>query len=74
MLIAMDDGLDLNNIINHVIEDLNNPIPNEVQNYRRYRKPRNENYFEITIPSYSNIQFLEHFRMSRYTFEVCIFM
>lgn len=31
---------------------------------------RNENYFEQTISNYSNIQFREHFRMSRETFNV----
>ncbi|CAG9841114.1 unnamed protein product [Diabrotica balteata] len=33
---------------------------------------RNENYYEVTIPNYSDTQFQEHFRMSRETFEVLL--
>lgn len=37
---------------------------------QRPRIVRNENYFEVTIPTYSDVQFREHFRMSRQTFQV----
>lgn len=33
---------------------------------------RNRNYYEVIIPNYTDVQFCEHFRMSRQTFEVCI--
>ncbi|KAJ8915397.1 hypothetical protein NQ315_008285 [Exocentrus adspersus] len=32
---------------------------------QRPEQVRNENYFEETIPAYTDIQFYEHFRMSR---------
>ncbi|XP_050516550.1 uncharacterized protein LOC126891420 [Diabrotica virgifera virgifera] len=38
----------------------------------RRRVVRNENYFEHTIPRYSDIQFREHFRMSRATFQILL--
>lgn len=61
LLIALDEGLDFINIIHNVAEDLVNPIPH-YENRRRNAKPRNENYFEVTILRYTDIQFLEHFR------------
>lgn len=70
LFIIMDEDLDLNNIVNNVVEDLGHPIP--IEDGRRNVKPRNENYFELIIPQYTDIQFIEHFRMSRRTFEVCI--
>jgi len=72
LLFILDEDLDLNNIVNNVIEDLGHPLPNIENDERRNVRPRNENYFEVTIPQYTDIQFLEHFRMSRGTFEVCI--
>lgn len=66
----MDEELDVNDIINIVAENLVHPLPNE-ENRRRNERPRNQNYFEVTIPRYTDVQFLEHFRMSRGTFEVC---
>uniref|UniRef100_A0A6P7GYD1 Uncharacterized protein LOC114344493 n=1 Tax=Diabrotica virgifera virgifera TaxID=50390 RepID=A0A6P7GYD1_DIAVI len=36
----------------------------------RRDKTHNENYYEETIPNYTNTQFQEHFRMSREKFEV----
>lgn len=30
---------------------------------------RNENYYEITIPRYTDTQFREHFRLTRHTFQ-----
>lgn len=74
ILIARDEGLNLNNIIENVIEreDLGQPIPYNIENRRRNARPKNENYFEVIIPRYTDIQFIEHFRMSRRTFEVSI--
>lgn len=70
ILIALEEGLDLNNIIQNVIEGLGHPMLYNIENRRRSVRPRNENYFERTIPRYTDIQFIEHFRMSRRTFEV----
>lgn len=72
LLFMMDEDFDLNNIVNNVVQDLGHPLPNIENNGRRNVRPRNENYYEVTIPQYTDIQFLEHFRMSRGTFEVCI--
>lgn len=68
----MDEELDVNDIINIVAENLVHPLPNE-ENRRRNERPRNQNYFEVTIPRYTDVQFLEHFRMSRGTFVVIYF-
>jgi len=70
-LIAIDDGLEINNIVNLVGENLGYPLPDDA-NRRRNERPRNQNYFEVTIPRYTDVQFFEHFRMSRGSFEVCI--
>jgi len=70
LLFIMDEDLDLNNIVNNiVIEDLGHPLP-YIEDRRRNVRPRNENYYELTIPQYTDIQFMEHFRMSRRTFQV----
>ncbi|XP_011164982.1 putative nuclease HARBI1 [Solenopsis invicta] len=39
---------------------------------QRNERPKNENYFEGVIPRYTDIQFAEHFRMSRITFEALL--
>lgn len=72
LLFLMDEGLDLNDIVNNVVEDLGHPIPHIENENRRNVRPRNENYYEATVPQYTDIHFEEHFRMSRRTFEVCI--
>jgi len=74
LFVAMDGDLDLNNIVQYVMQDLGNEICDNIENRRRNAKPRNENYFEVIIPRYTDVQFIEHFRMSRRTFEVCIFI
>jgi len=57
------------------MQDLGNEIcDNIIENRKRNAKPQNENYFEIIIPRYTDVQFIEHFRMSQRTFEVCIFI
>lgn len=63
---------DLNiNIVGHMAENLAVPLPLlRIEN--RPRKVRNENYFENIVPEYSDVQFFEHFRMSRETAEVSI--
>ena len=73
VLFIMDDDLDvIHNIANVVIEELNHELADDLRIRRRNERPRNENYFEITIPRYTDIHFIEHFRMSQGTFEVHI--
>lgn len=72
-ILWMDEDMDLINLINIVVEDLVHPLPgNPLEIRERNNKARNENYFEITIPRYNDVQFIEHFRMSRETFQVCV--
>lgn len=70
---VFDDGLDINQVLG-AVEVLAQPL--EVVNFdivdRRFVH-RNERYYEETIPRYDDISFLEHFRMSRRTFEVRTF-
>jgi len=56
----MDVDLNLNNIVQYVMQDLGNEIC-DIEYRRRNAKPRNENYFEIIIPRYTDVQFIEHF-------------
>jgi len=68
LLFIMNEDLDLNNIVNNImIEDLGHPIP-YIEDRRR--NVSNENYYELTIPQYTDIQFIDHFRMSRRTFQI----
>lgn len=68
--IFFEDGIDLN-IVGYMAENLAAPLPLlRIEN--RPRRVRNENYFENIVPNYSDIQFFEHFRMSRETAEVSI--
>ncbi|XP_018403340.1 PREDICTED: putative nuclease HARBI1 [Cyphomyrmex costatus] len=69
ILIAIDDDLNINDIINNIAEDLGQPQLFDDLEVRRNERPRNENYYELIIPRYTDIQFIEHFRMSRCTFE-----
>lgn len=68
----IDDGLDVNiirNIVHLII-----PLPEIEMLHGRKRGPeksRNAEYYQVTIPSYTDLQFKEHFRMSPITFEVC---
>lgn len=68
IFIAMDEGVN-SNVLNNIRQDLRNEIPGHEN-----RRPQNENYFEITIPRYTDIQFIEHFRMLRNTFQVYTFI
>ncbi|XP_050497556.1 putative nuclease HARBI1 [Diabrotica virgifera virgifera] len=54
-------------VINEVI-DLAQP-PQNIIPEERQQVTRNEQYYEYTIPRYTNDAFREHFRMSRVTFE-----
>lgn len=69
---AFDDGLDPN-IMQHIVQ-LVEPLPQleEILNRRRGDRLRNREYFEITIPRYTDDQFQQHFRMTRNTFEVSV--
>lgn len=65
-LMLQDAGMNFNNVLN-VIEELAQPLPDEI-----IERPnvRNRNYYETIIPHYTDIQFKEHFRMSRASFGV----
>ncbi|KAK9687319.1 DDE superfamily endonuclease [Popillia japonica] len=63
-----DNGINVAAIINAAL-NLNRPN-NQIE--ERERVVRNENYFEVTIPNYSDLQFREHFRMSRQTFQALL--
>lgn len=69
-LIAIDESININNVVNIVVENVGHALPGDIIR-RRNRRTRNENYFEITTPRYTDLQFVEHFRMSRGTFQVC---
>jgi len=73
LLIAVDD-VDMRvmrrNILQFIANELNEPpVYDFLRNGRRIRS-KNENYYEIIIPRYTDPLFKEHFRMSRVTFEV----
>lgn len=65
---ALDNGLNMN-LIRLIAEDVGRPLPNYLD-VQREPKARNENYYEETIPRYTNDLFIEHFRMSRASCEV----
>ncbi|XP_012270290.1 protein ANTAGONIST OF LIKE HETEROCHROMATIN PROTEIN 1 [Orussus abietinus] len=70
LLFIGSDDVPANPMIRHVeqiINELVDPIPDilNVRGYKRTLKERNNEYFETTIPSYTDIQFKEHFRMTR---------
>lgn len=72
-----DDELNINmnmNIIRNIVDNVIQPLPenNLHARQRQAAKVRNAEYFELTIPMYTDDQFGEHFRMSRITFEVRI--
>ncbi|XP_067208395.1 uncharacterized protein [Linepithema humile] len=69
LIMLMDDDLDiLHFIMNIIIEELDHELA-DLRIRRRNERVRNKNYFEITIPRYTDIHFIEHFRMSRRTFQ-----
>lgn len=64
IILTIGPNLDINDIVHNLVQDLGHPIP-YIENRRRNVRPRNENYYELTIPRYTDVQFIEHFRMSR---------
>lgn len=71
-----DDGLNMN-IVGNIIDNLIQLLPeidNLIHAQRQEVKTRNAEYFELTIPTYTDDQFKEHFRMTRITFEVRILL
>lgn len=79
LLIGADDadirGIQIRrNIIHFIANELDEPLQNDLlQNECRMRS-KNENYYEIIVPRYTDPLFKEHFRMSRITFEVYKFV
>jgi len=73
LLMATDDvrGIEIRrNIIHFIANELNEPLQNDFLRNERKIRPKNENYYKIIIPRYTDYLFKEHFRMSRITFEV----
>ena len=69
ILVAEDEFI-VNGIV-HLALDLAEPIHQEnLVPQQRNQVTRNENYYEVTIPRYTDFQFREHFRMSRPTFQI----
>ncbi|XP_071576796.1 putative nuclease HARBI1 [Temnothorax nylanderi] len=69
-----DDGLNMN-IVGNIIDNLIQPLPeidNLIHAQRQEAKTRNAEYFELTILTYTDDQFREHFRMTRITFDVLL--
>lgn len=65
------DDENVGDVVNHVL-DLIHPV--EVDETRGPEEvPRNKHFFEQIIPRYDDI-LLEHFRMSRNTMEVLIYI
>ncbi|XP_072760759.1 uncharacterized protein [Anoplolepis gracilipes] len=58
------------NIVRHIVDNLIQPNDENCIRPRQHRaaKARNAEYFELTIPTYTDDQFKEHFRMTRLTF------
>lgn len=65
-----DDGFE-NNQLECAFELVSSSNCSLLTKKRKYEKERNKNFFEVTVPTYTNDQFREHFRMNRSTFEVC---
>ncbi|KAF5306554.1 hypothetical protein FQA39_LY08876 [Lamprigera yunnana] len=55
-----DDGMD-QNLIMHFAEELAQPLPLEILEENPNIIATNEDYFEITVPQYSNELFKQHF-------------
>lgn len=66
----MDDVHPNINIIGNMALELAEPLILQNQAIQREAVPRNNDYFEVTIPQYMGDLFIEHFRMSRGAFEV----
>ncbi|XP_018374047.1 PREDICTED: putative nuclease HARBI1 isoform X3 [Trachymyrmex cornetzi] len=67
----VNNGINIG-MLNFIINDMVNPLQENEIIARRNERPKNENYFEGIIPRYTDIQFLEHFRMSRVIFEALL--
>ncbi|KAK4887389.1 hypothetical protein RN001_003660 [Aquatica leii] len=73
LMLAIDDDVpNMLNGINHVAEGLMQPLVEANPDEFRERIPlaRNENFYEVTIPQFTDDLFKEHFRMSRRSFEL----
>lgn len=72
LLIGFEDGLNTINIVESILPDIGGENPTDENIKARNGRPKNQNYFELTIPRYTDNQFSEHFRMSRSTFQVLV--
>lgn len=66
------DGFDggENVVANNVIIDIILNPNEDLEIIQRNERPRNTRYYEDIIPIYTDLQFKEHFRMTRGTFQV----
>lgn len=70
LLVAADDGPNMN-VVGVAMENLIYPLEDmENEPEDRELRTRNKQFFEITIPLYTDELFKEHFRMSREAFQV----
>lgn len=65
-----DDNEMILNIINAVANENLPQVEAFLHIEGRNEVVRNQDYFEVIIPRYTDFQFREHFRMSRGTFQV----
>lgn len=63
-----DEPIDFN-VLGEIVNDLAQPLE-VIDNDGRRVIPKNEDFYEVTIPLYMDDLFKEHFRMSRATLEV----
>ncbi|XP_018574687.1 uncharacterized protein LOC108913604 [Anoplophora glabripennis] len=71
ILIAEEDGIDLGLIVDRAVNLLEPIRHHEILEEGRELelRIRNKQFFEVTIPSYNDDLFKEHFRMSRRAFQ-----
>lgn len=69
LLALLDNNIIERYIVECLIKDLQNELPNNFD-VRRGVRQKNENYYERIVPLYNNDLFKEHFRMSRAVVQV----
>lgn len=73
LFIAIDDeeirAIEIRrHIIHFIVDELGEPLQNDLLRNERRIRSKNENYYEIIVPRYTDYLFKEHFRMSRITY------
>lgn len=71
LVIALEDNIpDMNNVVSLISGEFAHPLENLLERKQKKKRPRNSDYYEVTIPHYQDNLFKEHFRMSKSTFQV----